>query len=240
MKTSVSRDAAVPAFAISLDELEQLHDTICKEFPDGEETRTEIDIEYEGIEYEFSSFPDLRNNYLFNESISDFRMRISSLVRSVDIGKPLFALAGGQVEVSARSETVVWCEGIVSLAKEFLTQRRVWYHGLVRTKSVIAMFAITSIAAAYWYSRVVPEVYGFDFLAVPVGIIFGLSLFVFRPKQMTVASLSDSKSPPLPMTSVFQLVITVLSLIASMVSILLQFVPHELLTDFILSFPSGR
>ena len=79
MKTSVMRDANVPAFSVTVDELAELHDSLCKQFPDDEPTDTRIEITDGDVDYDFSSFDDLRENYNFAKSVTDFRLRIDSL-----------------------------------------------------------------------------------------------------------------------------------------------------------------
>ena len=223
MKISVMRDAAVSAFAVTVDELAELHDSFCKEFPEDEPTDTRIEITEGDVDYDFSSFDDLRANYDLKESVTDFRMKIDSLERSVEIGKPLISLTGIQAEVSAQSDSVAWCDGVISLAAIYLKKRRVWYHGLLRTRSVVLMFAATSIAVAYGYSTYIPTEYNLDFLAVPVGVIAGLVLLALRPKKMSVATLlGDVKPPSFPTIPLIQLAISFALLVAATINIILH------------------
>ena len=83
------RDAAVSAFAVTVDELAELHVSLCRAFPDDEPTDTIIEITEGDVDYEFSSFDDLRENYNFDGTVTDFRLKVESLERSVGIGKPL-------------------------------------------------------------------------------------------------------------------------------------------------------
>ena len=124
MKTSVMRDANVPAFSVTVDELAELHDSLCKQFPDNEPTDTRIEITDGDVDYDFSSFDDLRENYNFAKSVTDFRLRIDSLERSIEMGKPYISFTGIQVEVSAQSDSVAWCDG-VSVIKTNGTVERV-------------------------------------------------------------------------------------------------------------------
>ena len=223
MKISVIRDAAVSAFAVTVDELEELHDSLCREFPDHEPTDTRIEITEDEVEYDFSSFDDLRENYHFEKSVTDFRLKIDSLERSVEIGKPLISFTGIQAEVSTQSDSVAWCNGVVSLTTLYLKRKRVWYHGLLRTRSVVVMFAATSIAVAYGYSKYVPVEYNLGFLAVPVGVIAGLVLLALRPKKMSVATLRDDiNRPTFPTIPLIQLAISFALLVAAVVNIVLH------------------
>lgn len=223
MKISVMRDAAVSAFAVTVDELEELHNSLCREFPDGEPTDSWIEIREGDVDYDFSSFDDLRENYNLEKSVTDFRMKIDSLERSVEIGKPLISLTGIQAEVSAQSDSVAWCDGVISLATLYLKKKRVWYHGLLRTRYVVTMFAATSIAVAYGYSKHIPVEYNLDFLAVPIGVTAGLVLLALRPKKMSVATLRDDiKQPSFPTIPLIQLTISFALLVAAVINIVLH------------------
>ena len=223
MKISVMRDATVSAFAVTVDELAELHGALCKEFPDDELTDTRIEITDDDVDYDFSSFDDLRENYPFEKSVTDFRLEITSLERSIEIGKPLISFTGVQVEVSARSDSVAWCDGVISLATFYLKKKRVWYHRLLRTRSVVLMFTATSIAVAYGYSRYVPVEYNLDFLAVPVGVMAGLVLLALRPKKMSVATLREGvKRPSFPTIPLIQLAISIALLLAAIFNIVLR------------------
>lgn len=217
------RDAAVSAFAVTVDELAELHDSLCREFPDDERTDTQIEIAEGDVDYEFFSFDDLRGNYSFDGAVTDFRLKVESLERSVGIGKPLISLTNIQAEVSAQSDSVAWCDGVISLATLYLKKKRVWYHWLLQTRSVVLMFSATSIAVAYGYSKYVPVEYNLDFLAVPIGVIAGLVLLALRPKKMSVASLrNDVKRPAFPTIPIFQLAISFALLVAAIINIILH------------------
>ena len=223
LKISVMRDATVAAFAVTVDELAELHDSLCEEFPEDEPTDTGIEITDDDIEYDFFSFDDLRENYNFEKSVIDFRLTISSLERSIEIGKPFISFTGIQVEISARSDSVAWCDGVNSLATLYLQKKRVWYHGLLRTRSVVLMFTATSIAIAYGYSKYVPVEYNLDFLAVPIGIMAGIALLALRPKKMSVATLRDGVTrPSFPAIPLIQLAISVALLLAAVFNIVLH------------------
>ena len=223
MKISVIRDTTVSAFAVTVDELAELHDVLRNEFPVDEPTDTRIEITDASIDYEFSSFDDLREHYNFENSVTDFRLEISSLERSIEIGKPFISFTGIQVEVSARSDSVAWCDGVNSVTALFLKRKRVWYHSLLRTRSVVLMFAATSIAVAYGYSKYIPIEYNLDFLAVPVGVMAGLALLALRPKKMSVATLRDSVGPTrFPTIPLIQLAVSFALLLAAVVNIILH------------------
>ena len=223
MKTSVMRDANVPAFSVTVDELAELHDSLCKQFPDDEPNDTRIEITDGDVDYDFSSFDDLRESYNFAKSVTNFRLRIDSLERSIEMGKPYISFTGIQVEVSAQSDSVAWCDGVISLATLYLKKKRVWYHGLLRTRSVVLMFAATSIAVAYGYSKYVPVEYNLDFMAVPIGVMAGIALLALRPKKMSVATLRDRIKPTsFPIIPLIQLVISFALLVATAINIVLH------------------
>ena len=223
MKISVMRDATVPAFSVTIDELAELHDSLRQEFPDDEPTDTLIEISDGDADYDFSSFDDLRENYHFAKAVTDFRLRIDSLERSMEVGKPYISFTGIQVEVGARSDSVAWCDGVISLATLYLKKKRVWYHGLLRTRSVILMFAATSIAVAYGYSKYIPVGYNLDFMAVPIGVMAGIALLALRPKKMSVATLRDGIKPTsFPTMPLIQLVISFALLVAAVINIVLH------------------
>ena len=223
MEVSVTRNAAVPAFAVTVDELEELYAVLCKDFPNSETTATRIEITEDNIDYNFSSFDDLRDNYDFANSVTDFRLTIESLERSVEIGRPLVSFTGIRAEVSAQSDSIAWCDGVVSSVTQLLKRKRVWYHLILRTPSVILMFAATSIAVAYGYSTYVPAEYNLDFMAVPIGVTAGFALLAMRPKHMSVATLRDEIKPSaFPTIPLIQLVISFALLLAAIVNIVLH------------------
>ena len=93
MQISVLRDATVPAFSVTIDELAELRDSLCQEFPDDEPTDTRIEISDGDVDYDFSSFDDLRENYHFAKAVTDFRLKIESLERSIEVGKPYISFS---------------------------------------------------------------------------------------------------------------------------------------------------
>ena len=125
MIISVMRDATVSAFAVTIDELEELHDTLRQEFPEPKLTETRIEISEDGVDYDFPSFEDLRENYNFQKPVTDFRLEINSLGRSITVGKPIISLTGVQAEISTQSDSVAWCDGIISLTTMQLKKKRV-------------------------------------------------------------------------------------------------------------------
>ena len=228
MKTSFSRDARISAFAITIDQLAGLHDLLIAEFPDTEDVSTSIDIDHDNIDYTFSSLDDLRENYVFGEAVTDFRIEIRSENRSVEIGKPWISLAGAQVEVTAQSATPVWATGVVALAVRHLSRHRVWYHWMFRSGTLVTAFLVTSIAAGFAFTRFVPVPYGFDFLALPVALFAGFAPFLFglKPKRLSVCSLStESVRPRLPKVVLIQIVGAALTLLAALFSLMSHWAP---------------
>ena len=226
MRTSATRDARVSAFAITIDQLVLLHDLLVAEFPENEEPGTTIDVDHDRMNYTFSSLEDLRENYAFEEAITDFRIDIRSLDRAVEIGKPWISLAGAQVEVTAQSASSVWATGMVALATRLLAPHRVWYHWMFRTGTLVAAFIVTGIAAGFAFTRFVPVPYGFDFLALPVGLLAGFGLFGLKPKRMRVCSLSaEQVRPRLPKVVLLQIVVAALTLLAALIGLISQFAP---------------
>ena len=223
MIISVMRDATVSAFAVTIDELEELHDTLRQEFPEPELTETRIEISEDGVDYDFPSFEDLRENYNFQKPVTDFRLEINSLGRSITVGKPIISLTGVQAEISTQSDSVAWCDGIISLTTMQLKKKRVWYHSLLRTRSVVLMFAATTIAVSYGYSKYIPADYNLDFMALPVGVLAGIVLMALRPKKMSAATLlTRANRPDFPTIPVIQLTISLALLLVAVVGIILQ------------------
>ena len=223
MIISVMRDRTVSAFAVTVDELVELYNALCKEFPDEELTHISIEISEGDIDYEFSSFEDLRNNYKFERSVTDFRLTIQSTQRSIEIGQPLLRFTGIQAKVSAQSDSAAWCDGVISLASDYLKKKRVWYHVILKTRFVMYMFIVTSLAVAYGYSKYIPPEFNLEFLAVPVGVICGLILLSLRPKKMAATTLHIyGKHSDFPTIPILQLVISIFLLITSVYSIILE------------------
>lgn len=126
MKREVQREAKLPAFSVTVGELELLWHRLVALFdsPDGIYATIGINLPSEQLEFrsveEMKAYPELRG------SLTKFSIRLSKGERRIAIR------AGGilmsRAEATATAESEVWCAGALECVTTFSSAHAVWYN----------------------------------------------------------------------------------------------------------------
>ena len=196
MEVTTRKTRKIPPFAVTVKELEELHGMLMEEFPQNEQISTtiSIDVTADDKEYKFDSFTDLKQNYHFQEGVTEFSMEMSCDDYSVEISKEWIALGVRQVEVSATAPSVGWCAGVNEVATQCLKKHRVWYHWVLGSPVVELGLLTTVLSTSVLFTYLIPAEWRLDFLAFPAGLTAGGILVKMRPRKMATATLKEDQA----------------------------------------------
>jgi hypothetical protein len=125
MKREVRREAKLPAFSITLAELELLWGKLVALFDTPEGIYAMIDVTLPSEQLEFRNVEELRNYNALPSQITSFWISLSKGERSVNIRMGSFLI---RPEVSAKAESEVWCAGAVECVMTFAHAHKLWYN----------------------------------------------------------------------------------------------------------------
>lgn len=124
MRREVRREAKLPAFSLTLVELELLWSRLTALFDTPEGIYGTIDITLPSEQLEFRSVEELKNYNALPPQITRFWIRLAKGERNVNIRMGQFL---SRPEVSAHAETEVWCAGAIECVTTFTRAHKLWY-----------------------------------------------------------------------------------------------------------------
>lgn len=143
MKREVERERELPAFSVTVGELEVLWQRLALLFDDPSNLYASIDVRLPSEQLEFANVEELRQYEHLPPQITDFTIRLSQKGRSVRIrsGRLLTAKAN----VSATSETEAWCAGAIDTVYSFLQSHKLWYSWFVSAPIGWLLFFVSNM-----------------------------------------------------------------------------------------------
>jgi hypothetical protein len=129
MKREVSREKALPAFSLELDDLELLQDRLLELFSQESTVSCSIDLKLKRETLEFTNVEELRSYKSLRGRVTDFRLLIYQRGQSVSVRSGY--LLDSKPYVSATSSSEAWCAGAIETASSFLQSKRQWYFWFV-------------------------------------------------------------------------------------------------------------
>ena len=130
MKREVERERELPAFSLTVGELEALWQRLATLFNDDpSDLLSFIDVRLPSEQLQFASVEELRQYEHLPHQITDFTVTLFKNERSIIIfsGRLLTAKA----KVRARSETEAWCAGAIDTVYSFIQTHKLWYNWFV-------------------------------------------------------------------------------------------------------------
>jgi hypothetical protein len=125
MKREVEREKKLPAFSLTLGELETLWGRLQGLF-EGQNIYTSLTITFAKEKLEFKNVEELKQYNDLKGRITDFSLLLSNY-----LGRRLSIRSGGlfygRAEVSATAENEAWCAGAVETASSFVQSHKVWF-----------------------------------------------------------------------------------------------------------------
>lgn len=128
MKREVQRERKIPAFSISVGELEVLRNKLASLFARPEEVYCSINIELSNETLEFRNIEELKEYSELKGVIAKFSFVLSQDGRRVWVGRNFFE---SQACVRATAETEGWCAAATETVCSFLQSYKLWYHWFI-------------------------------------------------------------------------------------------------------------
>ncbi|OYY95352.1 MAG: hypothetical protein B7Y41_02295 [Hydrogenophilales bacterium 28-61-23] len=146
MKREVERERELPAFSLSIGELEALWARLAALFDDPADIYSSIDVRLPGEQIEFASLEELKQYAALPPRITSFYIRLRKGERRVSIRSGKY-WATTNAKVSASSETEAWCAGAIETVYSFVQSHKVWYHWFL---SAPVGWALVLVGNAPW------------------------------------------------------------------------------------------
>lgn len=147
MKREVVRHRKIPAFSISIGELEALWNRLTPLFEDPD-IRSSIEITLKGETLKFSDIKELKEYSDLKGKIKEFSIYLSTRTLSEAdrrIAIRAYNILDPHAEITASAETEAWCAGAIETTYSFLQSYKVWYHWFVAAPIGWILFAILNL-----------------------------------------------------------------------------------------------
>lgn len=133
VKKEVSRERKLPAFSLSIGELEALWSHLIRElFDDPGDIRARIQIWLPSEQLEFANLEELKQYPHLPSRVTNFDIWLSQTERRIAIG-PRWR-SGFRARVSATAETEAWCAGAIETVFSFVQSYKLWYSWFLSTR----------------------------------------------------------------------------------------------------------
>ena len=131
MKKQVNRKRKLPAFSLSIGELEVLWSRLKKLFDDPADIYARIDFRLPSEQLEFANFEELKQYPHPPSRVANFDICLSQNERRITIRSQW--LLGSRATVSATAESEAWCAGAIETVLSFVQSYKLWYSWFLST-----------------------------------------------------------------------------------------------------------
>jgi hypothetical protein len=131
VKKEVNRERKLPAFSLSLGELEVLWSRLTEQFDDPADIHARIQIRFSSEQLEFANFEELKQYPRLPPRATNFDVWLSQNERRITIHSQ--RRLGFRARVSATAETEAWCAGAIETVFSFLQSYKLWYSWFLST-----------------------------------------------------------------------------------------------------------
>jgi len=194
MKREIERVRELPAFSLSLGELETLWSRLLGLFNDSETLYTSIDIKLPLEKLEFSNIEELKEYKLLPPNVTNFSIVLSQKNRRVSL-RVEDCVYSRKAQVRASSETEAWCAGAIDTFYTFIQSHKLWYNWFI--SAPIGWLIIASISIPELLLFFVFKGYQIDRTIVfswITTLIVLISLYFFREKLLPAGILRISEN----------------------------------------------
>ena len=129
MKREVSREKALPAFALEIGDLELLSGRLLALFDKPDDVYGSIDITLPSESLEFKNINELKEYSALRGRITKFDFQLSQDGRRVSVRSSSFL--GSRPEVRASADSEAWCAGAIETVYSFMQANKLWYSWFV-------------------------------------------------------------------------------------------------------------
>lgn len=149
MKREVERKQQLPAYSLTVAQLEVLIERLRVLFPEPEETRCHVDIKLKSEKLTFDSVEELKSYSLLRGRITDFSIWVSNSPRRIWISTAGL-LFDSRSTVHAEGESEAWCAGAIETVQSFVETRKLWYHWFLSAPIGWLLVAVTYLPLLYF------------------------------------------------------------------------------------------
>jgi hypothetical protein len=144
VKKQVNRERKLPAFSLSIGELEVLWSRLRKLFDDPADIYARIQIRLPLEQLEFANFEELKQYPHLPSRVTNFDIWLSQKERHITIRSQW--RSGFRTRVSATAETEAWSGGAIETVFSFMQSHKLWYSWFLSTPVFWALILIVAIA----------------------------------------------------------------------------------------------
>ncbi|MDO8436874.1 MAG: hypothetical protein Q7S69_01735 [Nitrosomonadaceae bacterium] len=150
MKREVEREREIPAFSISIGELEVLWDRLTVLFENPEKIYGLINIRLPAETLEFKNIEELKQYSAIKGGITNFSLTLISGVssRRISIRSERFFKSRAIVQTTADNEA--WCAGAIETVYSFLQSHKMWYHWFVSAPTGLILVFLSIFPFIAW------------------------------------------------------------------------------------------
>jgi hypothetical protein len=146
VKKEVSRERELPAFSLSISELEALWSRLTKLFNDSAHLYTTVEIELPLQKLKFENLEELKEYKHLPSRVTNFDIWLSQEERRITIGSHQRRW-GSRATVRATAEAEAWCAGAIETVFSFVQSYKLWY-GWFLSKPVFLALNLMAVAPA--------------------------------------------------------------------------------------------
>lgn len=162
MKRSFSKQRKIDAFSLNLDELERLCTVLQKEFREGDNVSTSIELKFSGETLEFDSVDDIRKNKPAYKKSKEFSIRMYSRTNFSEEGKHLTLSSSGALgsdaSVASTCDNEEWCVSVNEVLVSHMRRHRVWYYWIIPSFRWFLAIVLLSLCGAFFALTAFPEI----------------------------------------------------------------------------------
>lgn len=142
MQREIKREKLLPAFVISIDELEMLFNKLTPLFDTSDEVRFHIRVNFPSEVLSFNNITELRSYSGYYKKTNKFSLSLRQNNKIIFISDSTWGgLWADRSKVIAESDNEAWSAGAIETAYSFIVLRRAWFHLL----SIVPIWAGTMI-----------------------------------------------------------------------------------------------
>lgn len=149
MKREVERKQQLPAYSVTLDQLDVLIDRLRALFTEPQDVRCSIDIRLKSEKLSFDSVSELKAYPALKGRATEFAIWVSQSPRRIWISSA-GVLFDSRSSVNAQGESEGWCAGAIETVLSFVHPHKLWYHWFVSAPIGWILLAVAYLPAVYF------------------------------------------------------------------------------------------
>ena len=151
MKRKVEREQQLPAYSLTLAQLEALTERLRTLFPKPEEVILNVDVKLRSEKLTFESIDELKAYSQLTGNVTQFSVWLSDSPHQIWMSTADM-IFDNRTKVRAYGENEAWCAGAIETVQSFIQTRKLWYHWFVAAPVGWALTAAVYLPTFYFLS----------------------------------------------------------------------------------------